>query len=139
MNNILGLLKPAIILYFQNWQTSVSFRFGFENSVWTYFFLFFSLMLPYLPAVLNHCVFWVCSWNAKCHVLFLEKLLYVFVCSSFRWCPEMEAACFDKVRLERWPLSLNKKARRPEHAISLDSPGIPSHRKGGGMNAIDLK
>lgn len=43
------------------------------------------------------------------------------VACSFTFCPEMEAACSDKVRLGRRPHSLIKKARRPEHAISLDS------------------
>jgi len=51
----------------------------------------------------------------------------------------MEAACFDKVRLERWPHSLNKKARRPGRAISLASSGLSALRKGGRMNAMEFK
>lgn len=103
----------------------MSFRLHLENE----FLDFFSEVLPYLAEVLNHCTLCVCQCNVtlcvKCPVLLLLELLYVFgVACSFPSCPGLEAACPDKVRLGRRPRSLNKKARRPEHAIPLDSTDL---------------
>lgn len=73
-----------------------------------------------------------------CPILLQMELLYVFVCSLQFDILSRAGSCLLWQGQAGKEATFPKKARRPEHAIPLDSPGLP-YRKRGRMNAMEFK